>query len=265
MNEVKRYFDASQGRLLYIGSEATNEYWDEHWATDKFEKALKTKSYFVSRVTKRHLPAGSRILEGGCGQGDKVYTLKQMGYESVGLDFAEATVDQIKAVAPELEIVLGDVRELPFSDDEFDGYWSIGVIEHFYEGYGPILSEMARVIKPGGKLFLTFPAMSRFRRLKSFFNFYNKFEAQESSPKGFYQFALNVDKTTDDLRALGFTVVEEKYFDGLKGFKDELPLIKPLVQKLYDSRNFFARAVKAVFNIIFSWMFGHSVLLVCKK
>ena len=43
-----------------------------------------------------------------------------------------------------------DLDDLPVEDESVDGYWSLGVIEHFYDGYGEILSEMHRVIKRDG-------------------------------------------------------------------------------------------------------------------
>lgn len=42
-----------------------------------------------------------------------------------------------------------DVRKLQFADGFFDGYWSLGVIEYFWEGYNEIVNEVKRVIKPG--------------------------------------------------------------------------------------------------------------------
>jgi len=53
-----------------------------------------------------------------------------------------------------------DVRKLNFPDHYFDGYWSLGVIEHFYKGYDEIIHKIYRVLHPGGFLFLTVPEMS---------------------------------------------------------------------------------------------------------
>ena len=67
----------------------------------------------------------------------------------------------MKRHRPELHPVLGDVRNLPLEDDSVDGYWSLGVIEHLYDGYGDIFREMYRVIRRDGYLFLTFSHMER--------------------------------------------------------------------------------------------------------
>ena len=56
--------------------------------------------------------------------------------------FATASVRRPLAAA-------GDVRELPFRDGSFDAIYSMGTIEHFAETERAV-SEMARVLKPGG-------------------------------------------------------------------------------------------------------------------
>jgi SAM-dependent methyltransferase len=75
------------------------------------------------------------ILEGGCGIGQMVHAFKWQGYNAVGIDFARRTIKRVKVAVPELDIRFGDVRNLPFRDGEIAGYWSFGVIEHFWEGY----------------------------------------------------------------------------------------------------------------------------------
>ena len=51
------------------------------------------------------------------------------------MDFAEESVRRARLEYPGLDIREGDVRSLPFPAGHFDGYWSIGVIEHFWGGY----------------------------------------------------------------------------------------------------------------------------------
>jgi SAM-dependent methyltransferase len=51
---------------------------------------------------------------------------------------------------------LGDVRNLPYDNDSFDVVYSGGVIEHF-EGTEDAISEMFRVTKHGGTLYIGVP------------------------------------------------------------------------------------------------------------
>ena len=136
---MQRFHDVENNRLIYIDKEATKEFWEDHWLTEDFYQAVTlTPNSWVARTTKKYLRIGSTVLEGGCGRANFVYSLQNNGFKAVGLDFAPKTVELIKSAVPELNIKLGDVRLLPFEDGSFDGYWSMGVIEHFWNGYDNI-------------------------------------------------------------------------------------------------------------------------------
>lgn len=96
-----------------------------------------------------------------------VYWLAKSGYDSYGVDYARKTVDLIHRFMPKLKATCHDVRYINFNDNFFDGYWSLGVIEYFYEGYEEIVKEAKRVIKRDGFLFLSFLSMSILRRFKA--------------------------------------------------------------------------------------------------
>ena len=67
-------------------------------------------------------------------------------------DSAEDVVKKINALVPELDIRQGDVFNLQEEDQSLDGYWSLGVIEHYFDGYDGISNEMKRVLKKDGVL-----------------------------------------------------------------------------------------------------------------
>ena len=61
---------------------------------------------------------------------------------------------------PRLHVLIGDGRKLPFGDASFDKVYSISVLEHVNPPQGgdqTALKEIARVLKPGGSLVVTFP------------------------------------------------------------------------------------------------------------
>jgi SAM-dependent methyltransferase len=131
-------------------------------------------------------------------------------------------------------VQLADVRDLPFEDAFFDGYWSLGVIEHFWEGYQKIQAEMRRVIKPSGFLFLTVPSMSPLRRLKAMLGAYRPLVDGELPLEQFYQFALSPEAVFDDFHSAGFEKVTFFGYDAVKGLKDEIRALKPVLQYIYD-------------------------------
>jgi len=55
-----------------------------------------------------------------------------------------------------LSAAAGDVRDLPFADNQFDAIYSMGTIEHFAETERAV-AEMARVLKPGGRAIVGVP------------------------------------------------------------------------------------------------------------
>lgn len=261
-----KYFDKNNNRLVYVGSASNDEYWDSHWEDEDFKKRIqKSTNLLVSSYTKKYLPKESLILEGGCGRGQNVYLLNNMGYNCIGLDYAQKTVEKVNAAVPEIDVVLGDVRKLDFDDNYFDGYWSLGVIEHFYNGYDDIINEMQRVIKADGILFLTVPTMSKLRKYKASKGKYPIWEEENGLIDDFYQFALDPDQVIKDIEAVGFTLLEQNPYDGFKGLKDEVPFLKRPLQYVYDSQNIIMKVFRKTIDILIKRYTSHMTLFVFKK
>ncbi len=256
---MERFYDKENKRLVFVGQKATADFWDQQWGND-FAGDVKSVSddSNVVVLTKRFLPPSAKILEGGCGRGQYVYALSKNGYETYGVDYAQETVKKINQEFPDLKVSFGDVTKLPFADGEFDGYWSIGVIEHFYEGYGETINEMSRVVKNGGFLFVVFPVLSPFRRLKGVLGLYKNFKGDDFDKKSFYQFALPWREVVKDLDRVGFSLSHLVYTNGFKTVKDETFLyiflknriLRKMIKMLSDSLSFFC---------------GHTIILVLKK
>lgn len=265
---MKIYYDKESRRLIYFEESATPDFWDSHWDIGNFREHIERgkDNKFILKTLRKYIPdKKGRILEGGCGRGQVVYCMHVHGYESVGIDFAKKTVAKTKEVFPELDVRVGDVRDLQFPDDYFVGYWSLGVIEHFREGYYDILREMRRVLISGGYVFLTFPYMSSLRRLKAKLGLYNEFS--EGEKDSLYQFAFDPDAVIRDFEASGFKLIGEKPHSGIKGFKDEVGIFKPLLQKLYDyqGKALWVRGFRFVLDKLLAIFSGHMTLLVLKN
>ena len=137
-------------KLVFWGEKPSPSFWDERWRTDNWKRQITSSrnSKYRRWLLQKYLPnTRARILEGGCGYGHLVDAMRYWGYQAIGVDYAEGTVRKINEIAPELDIRTGDVTSLEFEDEYFDGYWSLGVIEHFWEGYEKVLSEMRRVLR----------------------------------------------------------------------------------------------------------------------
>jgi 2-polyprenyl-6-hydroxyphenyl methylase/3-demethylubiquinone-9 3-methyltransferase len=112
------------------------------------------------------LQPSDRVLDLGCGEGTFTALTAQTGAQSViGADVAEAALRRARSAHPELsfELVPFD-GPLPFADGAFDLVWASEVIEHIADT-ARWLSEVRRVLAPGGRLLLTTPAHGRLRLL----------------------------------------------------------------------------------------------------
>lgn len=106
--------------------------------------------YSIAAVKER-LGAGARVLDAGCGNGKMLAPLARAGFEARGVDIARGA---LLALAGH-PVVQGDVRSLPFAGEAFDGVVCYDVLQHLLEAErGAAVSELRRVLVPGGFLFL---------------------------------------------------------------------------------------------------------------
>jgi SAM-dependent methyltransferase len=251
-------------RLVYLDSKATPEFWDARWRAEGRPPAVSASDPVVT-VTSRYLPPGAHVLEGGCGRANKVKAMADAGFRAVGVDFAQESVSQAKLDYPSLDIRLGDVRALDFPDGSFDGYWSIGVIEHFWKGYGEILSEAARILRPKGMLFLTAPWFSPYRQRKARTNGYSQVQFT-SEPDSFYQFALSRKEIGRQLEAHGFEQLRWRGLASEISVKEDMTACRPLVQWLLGSRGSLAkRMLRRVVASGLNPYCGHSFLAIARR
>ncbi|MFX0137361.1 MAG: class I SAM-dependent methyltransferase [Candidatus Hodarchaeota archaeon] len=249
-----------------LEQKADQNFWEKHWEMNNLIEKVKEgkENRLLKKFTCKFLKPKTNIIDGGCGIGQNVYGLRSWGYEAYGVDFTEKTVKKVKNEFPKLNISIQDVRELNFADNFFDGYWSVGVIEHFKRGYNEVLKEAKRVIKPGGYLFLSFPYFSPLRKLKAKLGNYKTCE-NKINEDNFYQFILNKEDVKLNAEMHGFKLIQQHPYNATKGIKDELPLLKSVLQKIYDSQNILMKSIRFLISMLFSIIAGHSILLIFRK
>jgi ubiquinone/menaquinone biosynthesis C-methylase UbiE len=120
---------------------------------------------------------GQHILDVACGTGRGTAGLaKAVGVSGRvdALDLSEAMLDQARmkieklGLSDRVHFKQGNARELPYPDETFDLVYNGYMFDLIpLDGFMPILKEMARVLKPGGKLVLV--NMSKPDKRKTFF------------------------------------------------------------------------------------------------
>ena len=99
------------------------------------------------------LQSGARILDVGCGTGRWLRRYEVMGFHPTGIDATLPMLSLARKNRTFSSLVAGESFRLPFADCAFDGVSDITVVQHIpYVSQPQALSEMLRVLKPGGRL-----------------------------------------------------------------------------------------------------------------
>ena len=97
--------------------------------------------------------AGRRVLDAGCGSGPLFAALRDRGAIVTGVDLSAGLLAQARRrLGPDAHLRLADLTDpLPFGDDSFDDVIA-SLVLHYFEDWGPTLTEMHRVLRPDGRL-----------------------------------------------------------------------------------------------------------------
>ncbi len=99
---------------------------------------------------------GGRLLDVGCGVGTISLLLKERGFDVCGIDMSSVAVAKAKERGINATVCDVDRDGIPFADGYFDVVWAGDVAEHVFDPVF-LFREMARVLKPDGRLLLTVP------------------------------------------------------------------------------------------------------------
>jgi SAM-dependent methyltransferase len=133
------------------------------YAEWQFEKGAETIRFYLRFADADAMFRGKDVLDIGCGAAGKTVYYASLGARSiVGLEILEryrAEAESLaasKGCADRFAFVVGDAAAMPFADARFDTIVMNDAMEHVAEPLA-VLRECARVLKPGGRLYLNFP------------------------------------------------------------------------------------------------------------
>ncbi len=143
--------------------------WDAHWHAEQQHTGLRDaiatfvrKTIFaptVDHFVNRYFPATGTFVEAGCGSGQASSGIRKGQRHLVALDISVQALTCARAVAVYDHCLKADIERLPFRRASIGGLWNLGVMEHFHEpAILAVLAEFHRVLVPGGRVLLFWPA-----------------------------------------------------------------------------------------------------------
>ena len=124
------------------------------------------------------LGPGVRLLDLACGSGLAAWHAGQSGAEVEGLDAAEALLAIARRRSPQLRFTAGDMYALPYPDRSFDAGVSFNGI---FGGDQRALDELARVVRRGGRVALSFWGRPRLREHFEMLITYSRFKTEDEA------------------------------------------------------------------------------------
>ncbi|WP_343598801.1 class I SAM-dependent methyltransferase [Mycobacterium sp.] len=122
---------------------------------------LDEENYWFRRhevVYRRLAPrcAGRDVLEAGCGEGYGADVIAGVARRVVAVDYDASAVAHVRARYPRVQVMAGNLTELPLADASVDVVVNFQVIEHLWD-QARFVAECARVLRPSGLLMVSTP------------------------------------------------------------------------------------------------------------
>jgi SAM-dependent methyltransferase len=160
---------------------------------------LDVENYWFRRheVVYQHLAprcAGREVLEAGCGEGYGADLIAAVARRVVAVDYDQTTVAHVRARYPRVEVMHGNLAELPLADASVDVVVNFQVIEHLWD-QTQFVTECARVLRPSGLLMVSTPNRITFS------------PGRDTPINPFHTRELNADELSRLLIDAGFTSV----------------------------------------------------------
>lgn len=143
------------------GFRAEEEQWDQE--ADNYDARRTRDARYMAGIEAavRSLAAlpGELVLDAGCGTGLTTRRLVAAGCRAVALDMSVESLRRLRGRVgdTEVQLVQGDLTEMPFASNSFDRILCANAIQQVErdDRRQACVRELARVLRPGGRLVLT--------------------------------------------------------------------------------------------------------------
>jgi Methylase involved in ubiquinone/menaquinone biosynthesis len=138
------------------------------------------------------------VIDVGCGTG---YLLRRMAERQeiigYGIDLEPKMIDEAKQKCPEMNIQVSPSENTPFDNNTFDVMTACMAYHHFSDKEG-FIKEAARIIKPGGYLYIAdpffpFPVRKTINGILKLFRIAGKFFTEREIAADFSRYGFEYD------------------------------------------------------------------------
>lgn len=247
------------------------KYWDDKYAREHI--AGKSSAEFKNQdfwpLLKKYLVKGQKYLDAGCGVGGWIIFLKEQGFDVQGIDTKSRTLRALTEYDPDLKVKVASMTRIPHADSSLDGVLAIGTLEYIEDRVPQAITEVNRVLKPGGWCFIEVPAANILRRM--FYLPLKHLERIVKTRRGQAPTFSNYLFSSGELKALfeahGFKVLETSPHelpaaDSHYGLYVDFPFLRG--REPYKL-NLLGRAIKFIANLLSPRIASTGMVLVARK
>jgi SAM-dependent methyltransferase len=156
IEKVRRFWDSNPLCASMIPFPLGSKEYFEHY--DQLREAIESIKYSYKLHEYKYFQ-GKRVLDIGSGNGYVLSKYAKEGADVIGIDLTPTAIDLCKKRFQLLglkgDFRVADAEKLPFEDNSFDCVCSMGVLHHVPDTEKAV-SEIWRVLKPGGRLIVMF-------------------------------------------------------------------------------------------------------------
>jgi SAM-dependent methyltransferase len=181
---------------------------------------------FIEGVRRTGIGSGTSVLDLGCGTGGFSLRAAQAGAPVTGIDVAPGMVEVARERVPSGHFDVGDMQSLPYEDSSFDVIAAFHSLQ-FAPSPSAVLAEVARVGKPGAKVFIAVWGREGRNQLAAIVHAIFELIPERPPPGAPGPFALTAPgelKAVVDVGSL--TATDHGYFEMHYEFPDEATLLQ---------------------------------------
>lgn len=180
MELKKNCFDSNDNN-----ADTAKEYWNSVADTKQFTTPFQLEEF------KQYVASDACVLDVGCGYGRTLQELYTTGYKNVtGIDFSVGMIERGKKQFPHLNLLVKETENIDFPDNHFDAVILFAVLTCIPSDteQQSLISEIKRVLKPGGILYINDFLINsdernkaRYQKYESLYKTYGVFELDEGA------------------------------------------------------------------------------------